>query len=101
MNVLTPSVYPRAPIDLAVLNAPGNASDWVGLYAVGAGDTSWYQWIPERIKAGAGSGDAATTLRFEAPPAPGTYEFRLFLNNGYARAGQRAVLGADAAVDHH
>ena len=37
-----------------------------------------------------GSGYAAATLRFEAPPTPGTDEFRLFLNNGYARAGTSA-----------
>jgi subtilisin family serine protease len=91
MNVLTPSVYPGAPIDLAVLNAPGNASDWVGLYAVGTGDASWYQWMYLNGSTyPPGSGDAAATLSFVAPPAPGNYEFRLFLNNGYARAGTSA-----------
>ena len=37
-----------------------------------------------------GSGFAAATLRFAAPSTPGTYEFRLFLNNDYARAGTSA-----------
>jgi chitinase len=91
MNVLTPSGYPQAPIDLAVLNAPGNASDWVGLYTVGAGDASWHQWMYLNGSTHApGSGFAAATLRFVAPSAPGSYEFRLFLNNTYARAGTSA-----------
>ena len=75
MNVLTPSMSPQAPIDLAVLNAPGNASDWVGLYTVGAGDASWHQWMYLNGSTHApGSGFAAATLRFVAPSPPGTYE---------------------------
>ena len=91
MEVLTPSVYPVAPINLAIRNAPGNARDWVGLYAIGAADTNYTGWMYlNGSQFAPGSGFAAATLSFAAPSAPGTYEFRLFLNNEYVRAGTSA-----------
>ena len=56
MNVLTPSVYPHAPIDLAVRNAPGNAG---GLGRPLRGRRGQYELITqmdvlERIEARAG-----------------------------------------------
>lgn len=68
---------PRDPLTV-VWTAPGgsSATDWVGLYKVGASDYQelWWQYTD-----GAISGSASTA----APSTPGAYEFRYFLNDQY------------------
>ena len=62
-------------------NVPAGASatDWVGLYRVGDPHSSflWWQYT-----------NGATTGTVQSPPisAPGQYQFRYFLNNGYSIA---------------
>jgi len=58
------------------------AKDWVGIYLPGAGNTSYVAW---RYTTGAASGNVPLTV--PATVAPGTYELRLFSNNGYTRLG--------------
>ena len=87
MNVLTPSAYPQSPLDLEVRNGPGNSADWVGLYAAGAANTQYTQWMYLNGSTHVpGSGIPHATLRFTAPSTPGTYEFRLFPDNTYTSA---------------
>jgi fibronectin type 3 domain-containing protein len=54
-----------------------STSDWIGLFAVGSSNTSYLDY---RYTSGAMSG----TVTFTAPATPGSYEFRLLPNNGYA-----------------
>jgi hypothetical protein len=56
--------------------------DWIGIFAPGAPNTSYVAW---RYTTGTGSGSVPLTV--PASLAPGTYELRLFANNGYARLG--------------
>ena len=56
--------------------------DWVGLFLPGAPNTSYLAW---RYTTGAASGNVPLTI--PATLAPGTYELRLFANNGYTRLG--------------
>ncbi len=58
--------------------APG--ADWIGLFTPGAPDTSHVTW-------GYTTGAASGSVPFAIPAtlAPGTYELRLFSNNGYTR----------------
>ncbi|MGE3510800.1 MAG: IPT/TIG domain-containing protein, partial [Vicinamibacterales bacterium] len=61
-------------------NSPGGATDWLALAPTTAGDTSYLQYVY------VGAGITNRTWTVAAPATPGTYEFRLFLNNGFTRA---------------
>ena len=56
------------------------ALDWVGLYPVGAADTAFVAWVYTN---GAASGNGPLTV--PATAAAGSYELRLFSNNGYSK----------------
>jgi len=60
--------------------AAPTARDWIGIYLPGAGNTSYWAW---RYTTGTASGSVPFTV--PATLAPGTYELRLFTNNGYTR----------------
>ncbi len=64
---------------VTLTNGPGGAQDWLALAAVGAANTSYLQYV----YVGAGVTTRTWTVTISAA---GTYEFRLFLNNGYTRA---------------
>lgn len=55
-------------------------TDWIGLYSPGASNTASLAW---RYTTGASSGSVPFTI--PSSVAPGTYELRLFANNGYTR----------------
>ena len=55
-------------------------TDWLGLYMPGANDTAYLAW---RYTTGAASGAVPFTI--PGTIAPGTYELRLFSNNGFTR----------------
>jgi hypothetical protein len=86
-RTLTPSptsVQPGGTINVAFSGPAGSsATDWIGLYAVGAPDQPSIAW---RYTNGAASG----SLTFTAPQQPGQYEFRYFLNDGYSLAARSA-----------
>jgi len=79
-TTLTPSTNSAAPgeaVTLTVANAPGGATDWLALADVSTPATSYLTYV----YVGAGVTDRTWTVGM--PLAPGTYEFRLFLNNGF------------------
>jgi hypothetical protein len=91
---LTPSVATVASggsLSVSLAGAPGGALDWLALAPVGSPDTTVAQWA----FVGAGVTTRAWTV---TAPAPGTYEFRLFLNNTYTRAATSAPVTVTAAV---
>ena len=55
---------------------PGNAKDWIGIYKVGAADNGYisYQYL---------NGKKSGSLNFTAPTTAGSYNFRMFVNDGY------------------
>ncbi|HAG10755.1 MAG TPA: hypothetical protein DCK76_05080, partial [Desulfotomaculum sp.] len=70
-------------ITVTYSGAPGNAKDWIGIYKVGAADGSYisYQYL---------KGNKNGSLTFTAPnvynvPQAGTYNFRMFVNDGYTK----------------
>jgi hypothetical protein len=61
------------------------ANDWIGLYKAGADDTAAVRWVYASSCTATASttGKASGSCPLALPTAPGTYEFRLFANNGY------------------
>jgi subtilisin family serine protease/ribosomal protein L35AE/L33A len=83
VNVASTSVTPGAVINFTVTGGPGNATDWVGLYSTASADTGYIVW-----KYVGGS----TTHQFTAPTQTGTYNIRLFANNGYTKLATSATI---------
>ena len=66
------------PATVTLVNGLGGSTDWLGLYATGAGDTSFLSWTY------VGAGVTTRTWTTNMPATAGTYEFRLY-KNGYTR----------------
>jgi hypothetical protein len=77
-NVATATV--GSPVTMSLTGGPGGATDWIALAATGAANNNYLQWVY------VGAGVTTRNWTVNMPTAPGTYEFRLFLNNGYTRA---------------
>ena len=80
------SVKPGALVSVTVSNGPGNTKDWVGLFSSTAPNDyrvllAWKYLNDAQIPPT--SGKTAATLTLSMPPTAGTYQFRLFSNNGY------------------
>jgi hypothetical protein len=65
-------------VTVTLTNGPGGAQDWLALAAVGAPDMNYVQYTY------VGTGVTTRTWTVTLSNA-GSYEFRLFLNNGYTR----------------
>ena len=63
-------------------------SDWVGLHAVGAANTTYLDWwYLNGTKSLPGSPVSNATFTFAINQPPGTYELRKFHNNGFTQIG--------------
>jgi subtilisin family serine protease len=80
LTVSATSVSPGASVTVTLTNGLGGAGDWLALAATGAPNTSYLRYTY------LGAGTTTRTWTVTMPTTPGTYEFRLFLNNGYTRA---------------
>ena len=79
------TVAPGATVSVAVSGGPGNATDWVGMYQVGATNTQYlaYQYM---------NGQTSATLTFTMPTTVANYEFRFLPNNGYTSTATSATV---------
>jgi hypothetical protein len=80
--VLTVSAATAAPgstVTVTLTNGLGGLYDWMSFAAVSAANTSYNTFVY------VGGGVTTRTWTVTVPATPGTYEFRLFLNNGYVR----------------
>ncbi|HTY77658.1 MAG TPA: IPT/TIG domain-containing protein [Candidatus Bathyarchaeia archaeon] len=73
-------------ITATLSNSPGGSTDWLGLSAVASADTSFLQHTD------VGAGITSRTWTVTMPAAPGSYEFRLYLNNMYTVAARSAAV---------
>ncbi len=80
LTISASSVLPGGSETVTLTNGPGGVNDWLALATTTAANTSNVQWVY------VGTGVTTRTWTVNMPSTPGTYEFRLFLNNGYARA---------------
>src|SRR5205823_6082380 len=67
--------------------AAPTSTDWIGLAAQGAANTSFVAWMYVSCSTTPGAPAAAGSCPFTIPSTvtPGTYELRLFSNDGYTR----------------
>jgi hypothetical protein len=83
------TVAPGGAETVTITNGPGNTTDWVGLYAVGAADTAYASWkYLSDTQTAPSPGLTSATLHFTMPTTPGQYEFRFWANNGYTLLGK-------------
>jgi subtilisin family serine protease len=94
--ILTPSattVAAGAAISVTLSGGAGGPTDWLSLAPVGAPEVGGaVQWIY------VGANVTNRTWTVAAPLTTGTYEFRLYLNNGYVRAATSASFTVTAAI---
>jgi uncharacterized delta-60 repeat protein len=79
LSTLYAKVGPSGTVTVTFSGGPSNPQAWISVYAVGSPDGAYlggYQYT-----AGAASG----TFTFPTPDTLGTYEFRLFADNGYTK----------------
>jgi subtilisin len=79
LTVSATNVSPGSSVTVTLTNGLGGGTDWLALAATGAANNSYLKYI----YLGPGTTKVWTVTM---PTTPGTYEFRLFLNNGYTRA---------------
>ncbi len=66
--------------------ATPSPTDWVGLYRQGAADTASSAWLyTSTCSSKKGTAKAAGSCQLRVPKTTGTYELRLFANDGYTR----------------
>jgi subtilisin len=80
LAVSASTVNAGASVTATLTNSPGGASDWLAFAATTAANNIYLKYVY------VGSGVTTRSWTVTTPSTPGTYEFRLFLNNGYTRA---------------
>jgi hypothetical protein len=85
-------------VSIAVSDGPGNATDWIALFPVGAADSAYLHWsYLSGTTTPPASGLTAATFTTHAPLAAGDYEWRLFANNGSSRLATSSVVTVSAS----
>jgi nitrous oxidase accessory protein len=77
-------------VNVSYTGAPGFEGDWIGLYTVGSGDESP---ISRKYLDGTNNG----TLTFSMPSSAGSYEFRIFGDDGTERLAASSPLEVKAS----
>jgi hypothetical protein len=79
LTVNRTTVPPGGSVTVTLTNGPGGIGDWLAFARTTAPDAGYetYTYV--------GLGVSTRTWTVTTPTTPGTYEFRLFLNNGYVR----------------
>jgi len=80
LTVNPTSVAPGGLVTVTLTAGPGGATDWLAFATTSAANSSYVLWTY------VGAGVTARTWTIAAPATAGTYEFRLFLNDGLTRA---------------
>ena len=86
LSVSATSVTPGSQVTVTLSGGYGGATDWVAFAPVSASDTGYLQYVY------VGAGVTTRTWTVTVPATPGTYKFRLYLNNGYTRAATSPIV---------
>jgi hypothetical protein len=93
LTVSATTVASGAAVTATLTGAPGGAGDWLALASTASANTSYITFTY------VGTGVTTRTWTVNMPSTPGTYEFRLFLNNGYTRAATSPTITVSAAMN--
>jgi hypothetical protein len=91
LSVSATRAAPGGSVTVTLANGQGGANDWIALASTSAANTSYIQWVY------VGAGVTTRTWTVAMPSTLGTYEFRLFLNNGYTRAATSPTVTVDTS----
>jgi hypothetical protein len=80
LTVNTTTVARGGSVTVTLTDGFGGGSDWLAFAATSAPNSTYLQWTY------VGTGVTTRTWTITVPATPGTYEFRLFLNDGFTRA---------------
>jgi subtilisin family serine protease len=86
LTVDTTTAEPGAQVTVTLTNGLGGALDWLAFAATTDPDTSYLDWTY------VGDGVTSRSWTVNMPLAPGSYHFRLFLDNGYTRVATSATV---------
>jgi hypothetical protein len=90
LTVNTTTAASGSPLTVTLTGGLGGASDWLAFASSTAANNSYLQYVF------VGAGVTSRTWTVTAPNTGGTYEFRLFLNNGYVRAATSPAIAVSA-----
>ncbi|PYR51180.1 MAG: hypothetical protein DMF89_06935 [Acidobacteria bacterium] len=93
LTVSSTQVTPGSQVTATLTGGAGGATDWLALAATSAPNTSYLQYVY------VGAGVTTRTWTVNMPTTAGTYEFRLFLNNGYTRAATSPTVTVSTSVN--
>ncbi len=95
--VTNPNVTAGVALNVVVANGPANATDWVGIYRTGSPDTPSISWsYMNGLQDPPATGSSTATLTFTAPAVGGTYDVRMFANNGYVKLATSNIVTVTA-----
>jgi len=77
LSVSTTTAAPGSSVTVTLTNGAGGSLDWLSLAATTAPASAYVQWT------WVGAGVTTRTWTVTMPATPGTYEFRLLLNNSF------------------
>jgi hypothetical protein len=87
-----------AGMTVSVSDGPGNTTDWIALYTLGAPDNAPVSWsYLSGTTNPPASGLTAATFTVYAPLMAGDFEFRLFANDGWTRIATSAIITIHAS----
>src|SRR5258708_38635100 len=87
------SVPAGTAVSVAISYGPGNTTDWIGLYATGAGNGAYLDWkYLSGSTAPPSSGLTDASIQQLLPVLPGDYEIRLFASNSYQLIATSATI---------
>ena len=92
LTVNSTTVGPGSSVTVTLANGYGGAKDWIAVAATSAADRTYLTWTY------VGSGVTSRTWTTTMPTTAGTYEFRLFLNDGFTRAATSPTITVDPSL---
>jgi len=93
ISVNTTTVAPGGTVMATIANGPGNAADWVGVFATADSDSVYQDWkYLNGTKAKPATGVTGAIVPFTMPLTPGTYHVRFFLNDSLVKLATSATI---------
>ena len=93
LTVSATSVAPAARVTVTLAHGFGGSGDWLALASTGSPNGIYVAFTY------VGTNVTERTWTVAMPSTPGTYEFRLFPNNGYTRAATSPPVTVDASLN--